>query len=156
MDYNNIQLLIFSTLSIVGCSDSFSDSSCTTDCPYWVGTYGCNNDLPSYCSTSGKVKEYCRISCKNCGRLWKLRVNHVAKIIITITRIFDIYIYIYSMHFLKSLCFVSGGNQFYRANSARYCDSATNTCKCSATAEQCTGQTTCSEDGSCQGKNSTS
>ena len=59
---------------------------------------------------------------------------------------------IYTMRFMKSRCFVSE-NQFYRANSARYCDSKTNTCKCSATAEKCTGQTTCSEDGSCQGKN---
>ena len=59
------------------------------------------------------------------------------------------------MHFMKSLCFVSG-NEFYSANSAQYCDITTNTCKCSATTEQCTGQTTCSEDGSCQGKNITS
>ena len=43
-------------------------------------------------------------------------------------------------------------NLFYAINSARICDSATNKCKCSATTEQCTGETTCNTDGSCQGK----
>ena len=59
------------------------------------------------------------------------------------------------MHFMKSRCFISG-NPFYLVNSARYCDGTTNNCKCSATVEQCTGQTTCSKDGSCKGKTITS
>ena len=43
-------------------------------------------------------------------------------------------------------------NQFYTANSARICDSATNKCKCSATIEQCTGEKICNKGGTCQGK----
>ena len=41
---------------------------------------------------------------------------------------------------------------FYGANSARICDSTTNSCKCSTTTEQCTGETICNTDGACQGK----
>ena len=70
-------------LLIVECSDSFSDSYCTTDCEFWAN-YGCESNFPSDCSTSGKVKEYCSISCNTCGRLLTLRVQHTtlcAKII---------------------------------------------------------------------------
>ena len=41
---------------------------------------------------------------------------------------------------------------FYTVNSARICDSTNNQCKCSATTEQCTGETICYTGGTCQGK----
>ena len=53
--------------------------------------------------------------------------------------------------FLEINAYVSA-NLFYGANSARICDSTTNSCKCSTTTEQCTGETICNTDGTCQGK----
>ena len=41
---------------------------------------------------------------------------------------------------------------FYSSNSVNYCDSMTETCKCSATKEACTGKNICNQEGTCEGK----
>ena len=41
---------------------------------------------------------------------------------------------------------------FETANSASYCETTTNECKCSATSEQCIGLDICSKEGVCEGK----
>ena len=53
----------------VGCSDLFPEEMiCSKDCSYWIKWEGCEGDINNdTCGIPGKVKDYCRDSCHNCG-----------------------------------------------------------------------------------------
>ena len=65
--FHHYPVVIAINLLVVGCSDVYSDSVCINDCYHWIKIYGCASHFPSYCEASGKIKEYCKASCNNCG-----------------------------------------------------------------------------------------
>ena len=44
-------------------------SSGVMECSHWVAdaTYGCDADFPDYYPLSGKIKDYCKLSCNSCA-----------------------------------------------------------------------------------------
>ena len=52
-------------LTIENCPDRVP-SLCSHDCTYYIEEYGCNGEL--YCGGAKKIKDYCKYSCKNCGK----------------------------------------------------------------------------------------
>ena len=54
--------------SVVNCSNSMPSLG-VKDCNYWVtdATYGCDASFPDYYMLSGKIKNYCKLSCNSCG-----------------------------------------------------------------------------------------
>ena len=73
VDYKSYNELKYSKflLSLVCFDDDLRDScGGSLDCSFYANSvlYGCDGDLPSYCSPKvGKVKDNCRRSCSNCA-----------------------------------------------------------------------------------------
>ena len=46
------------------------DHRCPSPCSFWAELGYCNSYWPEHCgpATKGLVKDYCRLSCKTCGK----------------------------------------------------------------------------------------
>ena len=55
---------------VLACKDDIPSGAYTNDCYYWIKSrnppIGCDGFFPSYFQVSGKVKDYCHVSCNIC------------------------------------------------------------------------------------------
>ena len=55
---------------VLACKDDIPSGAYTNDCYYWIKArnppIGCDGFFPSYFQVSGKVKDYCHVSCNIC------------------------------------------------------------------------------------------
>ena len=57
---------------VIVCIDLIPDTINPTciqkrSCSQLLTLYGCDADIEIHCGMPGKVKEYCKVSCANCG-----------------------------------------------------------------------------------------
>jgi len=83
MKTSTLLLTILGNIAInvaTGCKDDIPIGAYRNDCSYWINNKGgCDANFPSGHQASGKIKDYCRLSCKICMGQYQYQLTEEGK-----------------------------------------------------------------------------